>query len=112
MLGVLGDFRTEFKLILDSSNGWSAPTFFGMGGSGSKKTENVVADFSTNLSKDFAVLRLHGGTAALMAGVAATAILIYLAYKMFLWKRAKMGAGRRAPQGEERTVWGNPGRID
>ena len=86
-----------------------------MGGSGSKKTENVVADsvdFSTNLPKDFAVLRLHGGTGMLMAGVAATAILIYLAYKMFLWKRAKMGAGRRAPQGEERVVWGNPGRID
>ena len=86
-----------------------------MGGSGSKKTENVVADsvdFSTNLSKDFAVLRLNGGTGALMAGVVATGILVYMAYKVFLWKRAKMGAERRAPQGEERVVWGNPGRID
>ena len=80
---------------MDSSNGWSTPTFFGMGGSSSKKTEKVVddsVDFSTNLSKDFAVLRLHGGTGALMAGVVATGILIYLAYKVFLWKRAKMGA--------------------
>ena len=63
---MLRDYRTEFKLILDSSNGWSAPNFFGMGGSGSMKTENVVADsvdLSTNLSKVFAVLRLHGGPA-------------------------------------------------
>ena len=48
----------------------------------------------------------------MMAGIVATGILIYLAYKVFLWKRAKMGAERRAPQGEERVVWGNPGRID
>ena len=103
MLGVLGDFRTDFKLILDSSNGWSAPTFFGMGGSGSKKTENVVADsvdFSTNLSKDFAVLRLHGGTIALMAGVAATGILIYLAYKVFFCgKGPRWGRREGLPRG-------------
>ena len=111
---VVCDFRKDFKLILDSSYGWSAPTFFGMGSGGSKKTESVVAetvDYSTNLSKDFAILRLHGGTGALMAGTVATVILIYLAYRMFLWKKAKMGAGRRAPQGGQRAVWGNPGRI-
>ena len=87
LLGVLGGFRTDLKLILDSSYGWSTPTVFGMGSYGSKKTDNVVADtvdFSTNMSKDFAVLRLHGGTGALVAGVAATFILFYLAYKMFL----------------------------
>ena len=96
---VVCDFRKDFKLILDSSYGWSAPTFFGMGSGGSKKTESVVAetvDYSTNLSKDFAILRLHGGTGALMAGTVATVILIYLAYRMFLWKKAKMGTGRRA----------------
>ena len=48
----------------------------------------------------------------MMAGIVATGILIYLAYKVFLWKSAKMGAERRAPQGEERVVWGNLGRID
>ena len=69
-------------------------------------------DLSTNLSKDFAVLRLNGGTGALMAGVVATGILVYMAYKVFLWKREKMGAERRALQGEERVVWGNLGRID
>ena len=86
-----------------------------MGSYGSKKTDNVVADsvdLSTNLSKDFAILRLHGGTGALVAGVVATFILVFLAYKLFMWKRAKMGAGRRAPQGEERAVWGGPGRMD
>ena len=102
-------------LILNEHNGWSPPTFFGMGGSSSKKTDNVGADsvdFSTNMSKDFAVLRLHGGTSALVAGVAATAILLYLAYRTFLWKKARMTARRGARQDEERAVWGNPGRGD
>ena len=39
-----------------------------MGSGESKKTDNVVADtvdFSTNMSIDFAVSRLHGGTFAL-----------------------------------------------
>ena len=113
LLVVLGGFLADFKLILDSSHGWSS-SFFGMGSGGSKKTDVVAdsVDFSTNMSKDFAVLRLHGGTGALVAGVAATAVLCYLAYRMFMWKKAKMGAGRRAPQGEERAVWGNPGRMD
>ena len=35
----------------------------------------------------------------LEARVAVTAILLYLEYRMFVWKRSKMGAGRRAPQG-------------
>ena len=115
LLGVLSGFRKDLKLILDSSYGWSTPSSFGMGSYGSKKTDNVVADtvdFSTIMLKDFAVLRLHGGTGALVAGVVATFILVFLAYKIFLWKRAKMGAGRRAPQGEERAVWGGPGRMD
>ena len=54
-----GGFRTDFKVILDASNGWSAPTYFGMGSGGNKKTNNGVADsvdFSTNMSKDFQVL--------------------------------------------------------
>ena len=81
------DLRTDLKLILTEHNCWSPPTFFKMGGSSSKKTDNVVADcvdFSTNMSKDFAVLRLHGGISALVAGVAATAILLYLAYRTFM----------------------------
>ena len=100
---------------MDTSYGWTPPSGFGMGSYGSKKTDNVVADsvdLSTNLSKDFAILRLHGGTGALVAGVMATFILVFLAYKLFMWKRAKMGAGRRAPLGGERAVWGGPGRMD
>ena len=115
MLGVWSDLKQELKLILDTSYGWSTPSSFDMGSYGSKKTDKVVADtvdFSTNMSKDFAILRLHGGTGALVAGVMATFILVFLAYKLFMWKRAKMGAGRRAPQGEERAVWGGPGRMD
>ena len=85
-----------------------------MGGGGSK--DSVVADsvdYSTNLSKDYAMLRLHGGTTALFAGVAASAVLIYIFYKLFCWKRARMNQARqRAPQGEGRFVWANPGRVD
>ena len=94
---------------------WNSP-FFRMGSGESKKTDNVVADtvdFSTNMSKDFAVLRLHGGTSALVASVAASAILVYMAYRMFKWKKAQMDqARRRAPQGEGRVIWGGPGRVD
>ena len=64
-----------------------------MGGSGSESTDNTVADTvdnSTNLSKDFAILKLHGGTSALVAGVAASLVLFYKAYRLFNWKRAKM----------------------
>ena len=94
---------------------WNSP-FFRMGSGESKKTDNVVADtvdFSTNMSKDFAVLRLHGGTSTLVASVAASAILVYMAYRMFKWKKAQMDqARRRAPQGEGRVIWGGPGRVD
>ena len=48
---------------------------------GSKRTDKVMADpvdFSTNMSKDFAVLQLHGGPSALVAGVADTSMLFYL----------------------------------
>ena len=103
------------KLILTAQGGWHSP-IFGMVGSGFKSTENVVADtvdYSTNLSKDFAVLCLHGGTSALVAGVAASAVLFYMAYRLFDWKRTKMKQARqRAPQGEWRMVWANPGRVD
>ena len=115
MLGVWSDLKQGLKLILDTSYGWTPPSGCGMGSYASKKTDNVVADsvdLSTNLSKDFAILRLHGGTGALVAGVMATFILVFLAYKLFMWKRAKMGAGRRAPLGGERAVWGGPGRMD
>ena len=88
---------------------WNSP-FFRMGSGESKKTDNVVGDtvdFSTNMSKDFAVLRLHGGTSALVASVAASAILVYMAYRMFKWKKAQMDqARRRAPQGEGRVSYG------
>ena len=103
------------KLILTPNDNWHSP-FFRMGSGESKKTDNVVADtvdFLTNMSKDFAVLRLHGGTSALVAGVAASAVLCYMAYRMIMWKKAKMGqARRRAPQGKGRVVWGNQGRVD
>ena len=94
--------EADSKLILTAQDGWHPP-IFGMGGSGSKSTEGVVADtvdYSTNLSKDFAVLLLHGGTSALVAGVAASAVLFYVAYRLFNWKR------------EGRMVWTNPGRVD
>ena len=111
----MDDFRTDLKLILTEHNVWSPLTFLGMGGSSSKKTDNVVADsvdFSTIMSKDFAVLRLHGGTSALVAGVAAKAILLYLAYRTFMLKKAGITARRGTRQDEECAVWGNPGRGD
>jgi hypothetical protein len=43
----------------------------------------------------------------------ATAVLFYVAYRLFNWKRARMGqAAQRPRQGERRTVWNNPGRMD
>ena len=112
---MLGGSEADFKLILTAEDGWHS-SFFGMGSGGSKQTDNVVAntvDFSTNMSKDFAVLRLHGGTSALVAGVAASAVLCYMAYRLFMWKKTKMGqARRRAPQGEGHIVWANPWRVD
>ena len=111
----VGGFEADLKLILAPNNNWHS-SYFGMGSGGSKKTDNVVADtvdFSTNMSKDFAVLRLNGGTSALVAGVAASAVLVYMAYRMFKWKKAQMDqARRRAPQGEGRVIWGGPGRVD
>ena len=105
--------KADSKLLLTSKDGWH-PSFFGMGGGGSK--DNVVADnvdYSTNLSKDYAVLRLHGGTSALFAGVAASAVLFYMAYRLFSWKRTRMNQARqRVPQGEGRFVWDNQGRVD
>ena len=56
---------------------------------------------------------LHGGTSALVAGVVATAVLFYVAYRLFTWKRARMSqAAQRPRQGEGRVVWNNPGRMD
>ena len=111
----VGSFEADLKLILTPDNDGHS-SFFGMGSGGSRKTDNVVADtvdFSTNMSKDFAVLRLHGGTSALVAGVAASAVLVYMAYRMFKWKKAQMDQARqRAPQGEGRVIWGGPGRVD
>ena len=75
----VGGFEADLKLILTPNDDWHS-SYFGMGSGGSKKTDNVVADtvdFSTNMSKDFAVLRLHGGTSALVAGVAASAVLFF-----------------------------------
>ena len=73
----MGGSEANFKLILTAEDGWHS-SFFGIGSCGSKKTDNVVAntvDFSTNMSKDFVFLRLHGRTSALVAGVAASAVL-------------------------------------
>ena len=99
------------KLIHTAQDGWHPPAPFGMGGSRSKSTDNTVAntvDNSTNLSKDFAILHLHVGTSALIAGVAALAVLFYVAYRLFNWKRAKMSqAAQGAHQGEGRRVWNN-----
>ena len=112
---MLGGPEADFKLILTADDGWHS-SFFGMGSGGGTKTDDMVAntvDFSTNMSKDFAILRLHGGTSALVAGVAASAVLCYMAYRLFMWKKTKMGQARqRAPQGEGRVVWANPGRVD
>ena len=50
---------------------------------------------------------------ALFAGAAASAVLIYIFYRLFCWKRARMNRSRpRAPQGEGRFVWDNQGRVD
>ena len=83
-----------------------------MGGYGSK--DNVVADSidnSLNLSKEYAVMRLHGGTSALFAGAAATAAVIYIFYKLFCWKRARIVQARQRAQSEGRLAWGNQGRA-
>ena len=107
----VGSSEARPKLLLTRKDGWRP--FYGMGGYGSK--DNVVADSidnSTNLSKEYAMLRLHGGTYAIFAGAAATAVLIYIFYKLFCWKRARMNRARqRALQGEGRLVWGNQGRV-
>ena len=105
---MLSDSEADSKLILTAQDSCHS-SIFGMGGGGSKSTDNVVADtvdYSTNLSKDFAVLRLHGGTSALVAGVAASAVLFFMAYRLLTWKRANMNqAWQRAPQCEGRIVW-------
>ena len=46
----------------------------------------------------FAILRLHGGTGALMAGTVALAILFYLAYEMFLWKKPRWWQEKGRPR--------------
>ena len=108
----VGSPEARSKLLLTREDRWRP--FYGMGGYGSK--DNVVADSidnSTNLSKEYAMLRLHGGTSALFAGAAASAVLIYIFYKLFCWKRARMNRARqRAPKGEGRFVWDNQGRVE
>ena len=99
------------KLILTSEDGWRP--FVKMGGYASK--DNVVADTfdnSLNLSKEYAVMKLHGETSALFAGAAATAAVLYIFYKIFNWKRARMVEARQRAQNEGRPAWGNnQGRI-
>ena len=107
-----GSPETGPKLLLNRADGWRP--FQGMGGYGSK--DNVVADSidnSTNLSKEYAMLKLHGGTSALFAGAASSAVLVYIFYKIFCWKRARMNRARqRAPKDEGRFVWDDQGRVD
>ena len=48
----------------------------------------------------------------LLAGFA-SAVLFYVAYRLFTWKRAKMSqAAQRPRQGVGRVTWNNPGRMD
>ena len=85
-----------------------------MGGGGSKSTDTNVAgtiDKSSKLSREFALIKLHGGTTALVAGMVATAVLLYLAYKLFNWKRARMGRAAMRPR-DRRAMWNIPGRVD
>ena len=101
--------------MLDSYYGFThSPTFFRMGSESSKTTETVVADTvdrSNNLYKVFTILRIHGDTGALIAGSVATLLLLCVVYRGILWRRAKMGAGRREPQDGQRAVWADPGRV-
>ena len=91
----------------------------GLGGSKHGNTEHIVAekvDKSQSFSKQFTILRLHGDTGALIAGSLATLLLLYVAYRGVLWKRAKMQREREVMQRERevqvpRAVWGGPGRM-
>ena len=107
-----GNLEAGSKLLLDPADG--CRPFYGMGGYGSK--ENVNADSinnSTNLSREYALLKLHGGTAALFAGAAASAALIYIFYRLFLYNRSRMNRARqRASKVEGRFVWGNRGGVE
>ena len=104
---VWGQPRGWTKLLLDPADGWRP--FYGMGGHGSK--DNVNADSinnSTNLSKEYALLKLHGGTAALFAGAAASAALIYIFYRLVLYRRSR----QRPPKIEGRFFWSNRGGME
>ena len=47
------------------------------------------------------------------AFMAASAVPLYMAYRLLQWKTKKMNQARqRAPRGEGRPVWANPGRVD
>ena len=71
-----------------------------MGGGGSKNTEKTVAGIVDNskLSKDFAIIKLHGGTSAMVAGVVASALLLYVAYKLFNWRKTKTARAAQRPR--------------
>ena len=102
----VGSPEARPKLLLTRGDGWRP--FYDMGGYGSK--DNVVADSidnSLNLSKEYAVMRLHGGTSSLFAGAAATAVVIYIFYKLF----CRMVQARQRAQAEGRLAWGNQGRA-
>jgi len=65
----------------------------GMGSGNSRREENLVADVvdkSHISTRDFTVLKLHGNTGALIAGSLATLLLLYAAYRVVLWRRARM----------------------
>ena len=108
----VGSLEAGSKLLLNPADGWRP--FYGMGGYGSKDNVNADSiDNSTNLSKEYAMLKLHGGTSALFAGAAASAVLIYIFYKLFIYNRARMNRARqRASKVEGRFVWGNQGRVE
>ena len=112
--GVLGVCRDGSKLILRAQVGWRP--FSDMGGSGSKSNDKSVAgivDNSSKLSKDFAIIKLQGGTFALVAGVVAFAVLFYMAHRLYTWKRARVSqAAQRPRQGVGRVAWNNLGRMD
>ena len=108
----VGSLEAGSKLLLNPADGWRP--FYGMGGYGSKDNVNADSiDNSTNLSKEYAMLKLHGGTSALFAWAAASAVLIYIFYKLFIYNRARMNRARqRASKVEGRFVWGNQGRVE
>ena len=87
-----------YILILHAQDGWLP--FSKMGVGGSKRTEHTVAGIVDNskLSKDYAIIKLHGGTSAMFAGVVASALLLFVAFKFFKWRKEKTARVAQRPR--------------